>query len=91
MQRTYRSAQHTAATRLREVTRACNNVPMPISIPLITVTKASKQTGISKRTIQDAIARGDLPALKTGDQTAAYLIDPDDLQWWLTSRKAEAS
>lgn len=92
MQRIYRNMQHTVATRLREVTRTCNNVLMPIANQIITVAKASKQTGISKRTIQDAIVRGDLPALKTGNQTAAYLIDPADLAAWVANRtKAQAS
>jgi excisionase family DNA binding protein len=54
----------------------------------ITVTLASMQTGIPRRTLQDAINRGDLKAMKLGTNTAAYLIDETDLDTYLAQRSA---
>lgn len=65
-------------------------MPMP-NIPL-SAADASEQTGIPKRTIQAAIARGDLKARKLGSSpTGAYLIDQRDLDRWIAKREAKAS
>lgn len=44
------------------------------------------QVNVPKRTLQAAIARGDLQAHKLGGATSAYLISPADLQAWLAGR-----
>lgn len=49
------------------------------------------QVSIPKRTLQAAIARGDLPAYKLPGATSPYLIDPADLQQWLDGRGKAAS
>lgn len=54
----------------------------------IPVSSASQTTGIPKRTIIAAITRGDLPAAKLPGLTGAYLIDPADLERWITRRRA---
>lgn len=60
-------------------------MPKPNWIP---VSSASQTTGIPKRTIIAAITRGDLPAAKLPGLTGAYLIDPADLERWITRRRA---
>lgn len=62
---------------------------MPSSPPL-TVAQASKQTGRPRRTIQHAIARGELRAEKLGDNTSAYLIQQRDLDKWVADRDTKA-
>lgn len=61
-------------------------MPQPLS-----VTEAAEQTGDPKRTIQAAIARGDLPAHKMPGQTGAYLITQRDLDKWVAKREAKAA
>ena len=57
----------------------------------ITTTGASQTSGVPKRTIIAAITRGDLRAEKLPGLTGAYLIDPEDLDTWLSGRiKASA-
>lgn len=56
----------------------------------ITTTAASQTSGVPKRTIIAAITRGDLPASKLPGLTGAYLIDPEELDIWLSARKASA-
>lgn len=53
----------------------------------VTVAQASEQTGISRRTLVDAIARRKLKARKIGDATSPYLIRRRDLQKWLDTRE----
>lgn len=55
--------------------------------PFISVVEAVEQTGIRKRTLQHAIAKGWLPAHKMPGLTGAYLIDPADLDDYLTRRE----
>lgn len=62
------------------------NVMRPVS-----VSQASLQVSVPKRTLQAAIARGDLPAYKLPGATSPYLIDPADLQHWLAGRTKAAS
>lgn len=57
----------------------------------ISVSQASLQVSIPKRTLQAAIARGELPAYKLPGATSPYLIDPADLQQWLAGRGKAAS
>ena len=57
----------------------------------ISVSQASLQVSVPKRTLQAAIARGDLPAYKLPGATTPYLIDPADLQQWLDGRGKAAS
>ena len=52
----------------------------------ITTSTAHQTSGVPKRTIIAAITRGDLPAQKLPGLTGAYLIDPDELDIWLTAR-----
>lgn len=63
---------------------------MPLSPPL-SVTEASQQVSVPKRTIQYAISRGDLKAYKMPGRTGAYLIDPSDLTDWYAGRTQAAS
>jgi len=56
-------------------------VPTPLS-----VSQVAQRTGISKRTIQDALHRGDLKAEKFPGLTGAYLIEETDLLSWLINR-----
>lgn len=57
----------------------------------ITTSLAQQRTGIPRRTIIAAITAGRLPAVKLPGQTGAYLIDPADLQTWLTATGRAAS
>lgn len=61
--------------------------PMPPSSPPLSVAEASEEQGIPKRTIQAAIARGDLKAHKMPGQTGSYLIQRRDFTRWLTKRE----
>ena len=61
--------------------------PMP-TVTYLSVSQASRRHDIPKRTLQAAIARGDLPAAKLPGATTPYLIDPDDLHTWLAGRIA---
>lgn len=58
---------------------------MPKTPPL-SVMEAATQKGISKRTIQAAIARGDLRAHQLPGRTGAYLIEQRDLDKWAAKR-----
>lgn len=78
--------QHADSQCLYNYALMVYTVHMPLINPPLTVTEASQKTGIKVRTLQAAIARGDLAAHKTGGQTAAYLIDPDDLAAWVATR-----
>lgn len=62
---------------------------MPATHPL-SVSQAAEQGNIPKRTLQYAISRGNLKAHKLPGLTGAYLIDPADLQTWLTGRRRAA-
>jgi excisionase family DNA binding protein len=63
---------------------------MPKTPPL-SAAQAAAQTDIPKRTIQAAIARGELKAHKLGDGlTAAYLIEPRELDKWVAKRVERA-
>lgn len=59
--------------------------------PFISVSQAATDNGVPKRTIQYAIAKGELRAVKLPGLTGAYLIDPADLQRWLAARSTEAA
>ena len=52
----------------------------------LSVSQASSQVNVPKRTLQAAIARGALKAYKLPGATSAYLISPADLQVWLDGR-----
>lgn len=56
------------------------------SLPYMSVSQASTQAVVPKRTLQHAIAKGDLPAHKLPGRTGAYLITPADLHAWLAGR-----
>lgn len=62
---------------------------MPKTLPL-SAAEAAAQKNIPKRTIQAAIARGELKAHKMGGLTGAYLIEQRDLDKWVTKREARA-
>ncbi|SKM28585.1 helix-turn-helix domain-containing protein [Mycobacteroides abscessus] len=57
----------------------------------LTVAQIAGQTGIPKRTVIAAIARGDLKARKLPGTTGAYLVKPRDLDKYLTNRTATAT
>jgi len=57
----------------------------------ITTTAAHQSTGIPKRTIIAAINRGELKADKLPGLTGAFLINPDELARWESSRTAQAA
>ena len=57
----------------------------------ISVSQASLQVSVPKRTLQAAIARGELPAHKLPGATTPYLINPADLQEWLARRRRTAA
>ena len=57
----------------------------------LSVSQASLQVNVPKRTIQAAITRGALKAYKLPGATSAYLISPDDLATWLSSRSQKAA
>lgn len=65
-------------------------MPKPKPAP-ISAAGAAEQTGYSKRTIQSAIAKGELKAHKLGDATSAYVIEQRDLDKWIAKRAAKAS
>lgn len=56
--------------------------------PPMSVAQAAEQHDIPKRTVQAAIARGDLKAHKMPGVTGAYLIYPRDLDRWIEKRGA---
>lgn len=62
------------------------NATLPMS-----VAQAAEQHGIPKRTLQAAIARGDLKAHKMPGVTGAYLIYPRDLDRWLAKRETASA
>lgn len=64
---------------------------MPNSAEHVSTAQAASQTGIPKRTILAAIARGDLPATKLGPGTATYTIKCSDLAAWAEQRQDKAS
>lgn len=57
----------------------------------ITTATAHQSTGIPKRTIIAAINRGDLKADKLPGLTGSFLINPAELDAWLSRREAKAS
>jgi excisionase family DNA binding protein len=59
---------------------------MPKAMPFLSAAQAAFQEGIPKRTILAAIERGELPAHKMPGRTGAYLIDPADLDAYITRR-----
>lgn len=63
---------------------------MPATPPL-SVTEAAQMRGVPKRTVQHAIAKGDLKAHKMPGRTGAYLINERDLDRWISKREAKAS
>jgi excisionase family DNA binding protein len=56
--------------------------------PPLSVTEAAILREVPKRTIQHAIAKGDLKAHKMPGITGAYLIYPRDLDRWIAKRAA---
>lgn len=67
-----------------------SNVHHVTSPRFLSVSQAAER-GVPKRTIQHAIAKGDLKADKLPGLTGAYLIDPADLDRWIAGRmKASA-
>lgn len=61
-------------------------------IPPMSAATAAQSTGIPKRTIQDAIARGHLKAQRLGEgKTAAFMIEQRDLDRWLAKREQKAA
>ena len=75
---------------MRNFQHTTNFHVMPLSHPL-SVTEASQQVNVPKRTIQYAISQGDLQAHKMPGRTGAYLIDPADLAAWVDGRSKAAS
>lgn len=63
-------------------------MPVRRKLPAISVSEASRRTGIPKRTLQQHIRSGHLAAHKFGEHTAAYVINVADLEKYLRSRKA---
>lgn len=57
----------------------------------ITTAAAHRDSGVPKRTIIAAINRGDLKAQKLPGLTGSFLINPADLDRWLTTRKTRAA
>jgi excisionase family DNA binding protein len=56
----------------------------------MSVAQASDEKRIPKRTIQAAIVRGELKAHKMPGATGAYLINPRELDRWVSKREAKA-
>lgn len=54
--------------------------------PPLTVAEASETRAIPRRTIQDAINRGDLHAIKLPGLTGAYLLDRGQFNAWADRR-----
>ncbi len=67
-----------------------NLIPMT-SAPPISVAQAADDKRIPKRTIQAAIARGELKAHKMPGATGAYLINARDLDRWIVKRTDKAT
>lgn len=63
---------------------------MPKIQPL-SAAEAARSAGIPKRTLIAAITRGELKAHKLPGVTGSYLIDPRDLEKYVTKREARAS
>ncbi len=59
--------------------------------PPITVTQVARQTGIPKRTIQLALANGEIKAHKLFGRTGAWIIDRAGLDAWLADRRAHCT
>lgn len=57
----------------------------------LSVTEASEQTGIPKRTLQAAIARGDLKGHQMPGRTGAYMIEQRDLDRYMAKREKLAA
>jgi excisionase family DNA binding protein len=74
---------------LRNFTHTSSFVRVSTTPPL-SVAQASDEKRIPKRTIQAAIARGELKAHKMPGATGAYLISPRDLDRWVAKREAKA-
>lgn len=64
---------------------------MPSPTPPLSVVEAAAKSGYPKRTVQHAIAKGDLKAHKMTGATGAYLIYPAELDKWIARREARAS
>ena len=56
--------------------------------PPLSAADAALQKAIPKRTVQAAIARGDLKAIKLGGLTGSYVIEQRDLDRWVAKRNA---
>jgi excisionase family DNA binding protein len=59
-------------------------------VPL-SIGQVVERSGIPKRTIHNAVARGELKSMKLPGLTGAYLIDEDDLDRWLAGRQQETA
>ncbi len=64
---------------------------MPSAQPPLSVAEIHDKTGIPKRTIQAAIARGELGAHKLAGLTGAYVVNSRDLDKFLAKRGLQAA
>lgn len=61
------------------------NDPVPLDEKMVwDVRDAARATGLSARTLQQAIAAGALPSIKVGRRR---LLDPSDVRAWLNSQR----
>jgi excisionase family DNA binding protein len=61
------------------------------STPPLSVSQAALMSNIPKRTLQHAIAKGQLRAHKLPGVTGAFLISPVDFDRWLAGRDTKAA
>ena len=57
----------------------------------LTVPQAHNETGIPVRSIYDAVARGELPAIRLGETGRAVRLLEDDVRAWIKTRRERAT
>lgn len=56
----------------------------------LSAAEVSRKHGIPKKTVTDAITRGDLPAQKLPGYRGAYILQERDVRTWLRKRAEKA-
>ncbi|WP_082521243.1 MULTISPECIES: helix-turn-helix domain-containing protein [unclassified Rhodococcus (in: high G+C Gram-positive bacteria)] len=64
---------------------------MPSIEHLLTVAQVASRLGITRRAVQQAIARNALAAQKLPTKTGAYLIEPDEVDRYDQARRHETA
>jgi excisionase family DNA binding protein len=63
---------------------------MPNRPPPMSVAEVAYETGIARRTVQQALTDGELKAHKFPGQTGVWVIERADVTDWLKRRRAAA-